>query len=338
MNPSFVSTSIEPSPRTGFKKIAPALVLFFLSPFVAEFLLGNISISALGALVFLAPMYGGGAVVIREIARRFNRGWPTIILLALAYGLLEEGIFIQTLFNPHYMGFSLLTEAYMPSLGMGGWWTLFVLTLHTVWSISVPIAITEGLFPKRWETPWLGKMGLTVFVILYIIGDLMIRGGTSHQDHFTAMPTQLISVAIAVLVIVVIAFQLKKGSPMVSGSVPKPILVGGFTFLVGLAFMSAHAVLHAWIIVSVYCAIYVVGFGLLSFWSHRESWSPLHTLAAGGGAMLTYACTAFPQVPVIGAKGTVDLIGNSIFAVVAVWLLIAATKRQRHALAASAIG
>ena len=42
-------------------RIAPALGLFFLSPFVAEFLLGNVAIDALPIGLVMAPMYGGGA-------------------------------------------------------------------------------------------------------------------------------------------------------------------------------------------------------------------------------------------------------------------------------------
>jgi hypothetical protein len=37
-------------------RIAPALGFFFLSPFVADFLLGNISIAALPVGLVLAPM------------------------------------------------------------------------------------------------------------------------------------------------------------------------------------------------------------------------------------------------------------------------------------------
>lgn len=131
------------------RRIAPAIGLFFLSPFVGEFLLGNVALDALPIGLIMAPMYGGGAVLIREVARRANRGWPTIILLAIAYGAIEEGLACQTLFNPSYFGFSLLHEGYIRPLGMGAWWTLFVLTLHTVWSISVPIAIIESLVPAR---------------------------------------------------------------------------------------------------------------------------------------------------------------------------------------------
>jgi len=317
----------------GFRKIAPVLVLFFMSPFVAEFLLGNISISAIFLLVILAPMYGGGAIVIRELARRFNRGWPTIIFLALAYGLIEEGILIQTLFNRHYLGLSLLDEAYIPSLGIGGWWTPFVLTLHTVWSISVPIAVTEGLFGKRRETPWLGKMGLTISSTIFAIGCVMVFGGTHRQDHFKATPVQLLSVAVLIVILVVLAFSWRKKTRKESGYVPGPVVVGIFTFLIGLGFMSAHAVLHAWAVVVAYIAVYLVAIIPLWTWSRRLIWTPLHTLAAGGGAMLTYAVTAFPQVPVIGAKGAVDLIGNSLFASVALFLLWRAVTIQRRVMA-----
>src|SRR4051812_2935154 len=179
------SDSLQTAPR-GFRRVAPAFVLFFLSPYVAEFLLGNISISALPALIFLAPLYGGGAIAVREIARRCGRGWATIVLLALAYGLIEEGVVIQTLFNPNYLGLHLLAEAYVPSLGIGGWWTPFVLTLHTVWSISVPIAIVEALFADRRETPWLGNIGLGVSILLLLVGGVLVRFGTQRQDPFTA--------------------------------------------------------------------------------------------------------------------------------------------------------
>ncbi|HEY4245428.1 MAG TPA: hypothetical protein VGM64_01165 [Lacunisphaera sp.] len=320
--------SATAAPR-GFRRVAPAFVLFFLSPFVAEFLLGNISISAIAALVFLAPMYGGGALAVREIARRCGRGWATIILLALAYGLIEEGVSIQTLFNPNYLGLHLLAEANLPSLGMGGWWTPFVLTLHTVWSISVPIVITEALFAERRETPWLGKTGIAVSILLLLVGGVVIHFGTNKQDPFRASPLQLISTIIVIVVVGALAFRFKKRGSSPSGTAPNPWIVGITTFVLGLAFMTVHDVLGGWPVVGVYAVIYVIAIVLLTSWSRGANWSPLHTLAAGGGAMLTYACTAFPQQPVVGAKGTVDLVGNTIFALIAVVLLVRAVKSER---------
>jgi hypothetical protein len=116
------------------RRIMPAVGLFFLAPLIAEYLLGDFLLTYLGPLLFLAPMYGGAALLIREIVRRTRRGWPTIVVLALAYGILEEAFMTQTLFNPNYLGMNLHLQdhAYIPAFGMGAWWTVFVLALHTV--------------------------------------------------------------------------------------------------------------------------------------------------------------------------------------------------------------
>ena len=98
------------------RRTAPAVGLFFLAPLVAEFLLGNLPITLLPALVLLAPLYGGGALLIREATRRAGRGVPTMLVLGVGYGLLEEGIATQSLFNPHYVGADLLSVGYVPWL------------------------------------------------------------------------------------------------------------------------------------------------------------------------------------------------------------------------------
>src|SRR5687768_8804677 len=112
-----------------FKRLAPVLGLFFLAPLVAEFLLGNISIDALYLMPYFLTLYGGGAVLVREIARRTGRGWPAIVLLALVYALIEEGFVTQSLFAPTYFGFDLIGNAHIAPLGIGGWWTIYVLSL-----------------------------------------------------------------------------------------------------------------------------------------------------------------------------------------------------------------
>jgi hypothetical protein len=92
------------------RRVAPAIGLFLLAPLVAEFLLGNLPITFLPGLVMLAPMYGGGALLIRELTRRAGRGVPTMLVLGIAYGLVEEGLTTQSLFNPGYGGGGLLSR------------------------------------------------------------------------------------------------------------------------------------------------------------------------------------------------------------------------------------
>ncbi len=99
------------------RRFWPAIGLFFLSPLVAEFLLGNLPITALFAVIGLAPLYGGGAVLIREFVRRRGWGYPSILVLALAYGVLEEGVTTQSLFNPNYADLRLLDPGHIGFLG-----------------------------------------------------------------------------------------------------------------------------------------------------------------------------------------------------------------------------
>jgi hypothetical protein len=148
------------------RRLAPAIWLLVLAPFVAEFLLGDFSVRSLGLLLVFVPLYGGGALLIREVIRRTGRGWPSIVLLATAYALVEEGFATQSLFNPNYAGQHLLAYGYVPALGTSPVWAVFVLSIHVVWSISTPILIAEGLAGDRRTTPWLGRIGLAVVAAL----------------------------------------------------------------------------------------------------------------------------------------------------------------------------
>ncbi len=58
------------------KRIWPGIALFFIAPLVAEFLLGDLPIDMLGSLLILAPLYGGGALLIREVVRRTGGAGP----------------------------------------------------------------------------------------------------------------------------------------------------------------------------------------------------------------------------------------------------------------------
>src|SRR6185436_6330423 len=169
----------------SMRRVAPAIAPFFLSPLVAEFLLGDFTVAQLPFLVALAPAYGGAAVLVREVARRAGRGWVTMILLALAYGVLEEGLETQSLFNPDYLHAHLLEHGFVAALGISIPWTLFVLTLHTVWSISVPIALVEEWTDRRAE-PWLRVPGLVVAAVLAVGGAVFTFAVSYADGHFMA--------------------------------------------------------------------------------------------------------------------------------------------------------
>ena len=191
------------------RRVAPAIALFFLSPLVAEFLLGDFTLAVFGYLLFLGPMYGGGAVLIRETVRRTGRGWPSMVLLALAYGVFEEGVTTQSLFNPDYAHVHLLDSGFVPALGIAIPWTLYVLALHTVWSMSVPIALVEEWTERR-TVPWLHTPGLVVAAVLFVLGAVVTTFSSYSNGHFMASWPQLATVAVVVAALIVAAFALPR--------------------------------------------------------------------------------------------------------------------------------
>ena len=133
-----------PNFLSAIRRYAPAFGLLLLAPWVGEFLLGSSPIQNLAAaLVLLLPMYGGGALLIREVTRRAGRGWPTMLILGAAYGVIEACLIDQSLFNPSFFDMDSKKIAPIPLLGVSAYDSLAYIGGHAIWSIGVPIAIIE---------------------------------------------------------------------------------------------------------------------------------------------------------------------------------------------------
>ncbi len=129
----------------------PALVLFLIAPLVGEVLPGARSIlSMLNPLTFivLTTLYGSGAIIIRETVLRWKKGWPSIFLLGLAYGVAEEGIGAQSFANPSWLGLS-VPVTYGRLFGVNWVWIVQILLYHALISISLSILIASFLFPNK---------------------------------------------------------------------------------------------------------------------------------------------------------------------------------------------
>lgn len=318
--------------------LVPALGLFFLAPLVGEFLLGNLPITSLGLLAFLAPLYGGGALLIRESVRRWRLGWPSMIVLCFVYGLVEEAFVTQSLFNPNYVGLRLLDYGYISRLGVSAWWTVFVLSIHAIWSTAVPIALVESFTSGTRRTPWLGYVGLAITAVLYIMACALLFV-FQRQDSFRASNAQFLMSAIAVVLLIAFAIglgRIPRNGPGATQTAPTPWVVGAVAFGLGSAFMGLariHAPLPAALNVAGLLILLAAGSLLFWRWSNRADWSAQHGFALAGGLLLTYAWYGFVQTPSTGdATPLMDNIGNAVFAISAILLLVIGGKRvtARH--------
>ncbi|HEX2741899.1 MAG TPA: hypothetical protein VHM69_15760 [Rubrobacter sp.] len=310
---------------TMSRRVAPAVGLFLLAPLVAEYLLGNFPIGKIPALVVLAPMYGGGALLIREVARRTGRGWPTIVLLALAYGVLEPGLLDNSMFNPAFQGHDFRDATWIPVLGISAGNTLAFTVGHAIWSISIPIALVETFVPYRRTTPWLGKIGLSATGVLFLFGCVAVFRWAQKAEQFLPSVPQMIATAAVVVALIVAAFAVGRiPLPGVDRRAPNPWFVGVLAFVASSLFFARS---ESWPGVAFGVSLIVAMTGLIVRWSSCEGWGVAHRLALAGGALMTYAWGGFVlSALILGRTDAVDLIGNALFALGALALLYAATR------------
>lgn len=320
---------------TTLRRVAPALALLIIAPLVAEFLLGDFNIRQIGFVGIFMPIYGAGALLIRELTRQARRGWPTMLMLCLAYALILEGFTNQTLFNPNYAGQRLLDYGFIPALGTSLNFAVYVLTLHVVWSLGSSIALAEALAGARWREPWLRLPGRVVTAILVVLGCAATINFTLRTFHFVASIGQFAAAGVLVLLAVVLAFvafrsaasdasrtHTMAGKPNASDRAPSFWLVLAVALLLTSAFQRwfvfapAHAV-NAQLSFVGLLGLDAAAVVLFAVCARRTGWGPAHALAAALGAILTYGWTSLRRFVVAGGTSLgvpttpIDVVGQS---------------------------
>ena len=317
------------------RRVAPVVGLFLLAPLVGEFLLGNLRIDQLVLLPLFALLYGAGALLIRETVRRTGRGWPAILLLAAAYALVEEGMVTRLLWDPSYGGqHHLAGDAYLPALGTNASLVQAVLSLHTIWSISVSVAVVETFVPQRGTVPWLGRTGLAITGVLFALG---VVGGRM-EVRFQATLGQYAGTAVMIVALVVAAFAVPYRPRPIERRAPSPWLVAVLTLVLTSLLLTLVMFWPGrwsqWVSVAAWCVVVAALVALVARWSRCRGWGAGHRLGLAGGALLTYAWVAFPHQPVGSDPGgradAVDLVGNTVFGLAAVLLIVLAALVVRR--------
>jgi hypothetical protein len=154
----------------------PVLALLLLAPSIPELLTGSTPITTLffDPLFFgisflgIVGLYGCGALLIREFAVTFRKGWGSILLLGAAYGIVEEGLAVHTFFEPAGLAPVNNFGAYGHAFGVNWLWALGLAAFHATYSIALPILLTQLWFPEVKNARWLDSGGIFVVAGVYV--------------------------------------------------------------------------------------------------------------------------------------------------------------------------
>lgn len=279
-----------------------ALALFLLAPWAAECSWGGFTaVDFLIVIVFLGPMYGGAVVLIREAARRTGGGWPMIILLAAAYGVLQVTWIDQALFNVDFLNNTQFAEnalgarkTWVPGLDFSAAQLLSYVGNHIVLTVCAPVAVVESFVgPERRHRPWLRWPGLTVVCVLFVLGSLLVRA--DNRDGFTAAPLQKVVAASVVVALVaaalLVAFSSRRRATHADNAREAPGLPW-IVVVVVVARLTDDQTPGWWGVALMVTATAVAG-GLILWWSRRPGWSQRHVLAAGSTSLVLSALLAW---------------------------------------------
>jgi len=153
--------------RVPSRAAAPAILLFFLAPALAELFSGSappVEYFAPPALLLLHCAYGATAVLMREWAiRRGLNAWGRLVL-ALTMGIYIEGVLCKSFFSPQWPDFS-FPAGYGRVLDVNWHWTVMLMLFHAVASFLIPWLIVDLLLPRFKNTPALNIPWTVVLAI-----------------------------------------------------------------------------------------------------------------------------------------------------------------------------
>ncbi|OGV78677.1 MAG: hypothetical protein A3K19_31765 [Lentisphaerae bacterium RIFOXYB12_FULL_65_16] len=187
--------------------------LLFVPAMLAELLTGNAPpmrfFSPLWLLIFVL-LYGCGCLLIREMKVRWDLQWG-VLFLAVAYGIVEEGLMTKAFFNPEWEGVGLLS-GYGMYWGVQWVWTLGVTFSHATISIVVPITIADHLWPQYRHVATLRRRGvlwaLAGISSITVMGTLSIgRAEGSRTIPFHPHPVLLMGACLCVVLLCWLAYR-----------------------------------------------------------------------------------------------------------------------------------
>jgi len=328
-----VTGQLERAPRRT--RVIGVVCLLFGAPVFAELIQSYLDITGklggtLFLIAFMAPLYGGVALLIREVAVRTGRGWPGRLLLAGAFGVLMPTWVDLSLWIPQsakeielWGDIRGVTIAGTSVLALSSW-----ALGHVVMSVATPLAVVEGLLPNGRGRPWLGWFGITVLTVLAVGVAALIHFDEEGPDAQVSVANYAFSLALATALAIAAFTRLGRPLTPVEGRrTASPLLLGIAGFVLMFVFDLAPA---SWVgLVLVWGPPLAAGV-LLVRCAPSPEWTPRHPVAFAFGVILERALIGFLVPTPPGADAGGKLVQNIVvlLLVLALGLLLRARTRD----------
>lgn len=298
----------------------PVLTLLLVAPFLGEVLstaTSPVQLLLPWNLAVLVALYGGGALLCREMAFRWGLGLPGLALLGAAYGVYEEAIVDRFWFDPGYWrhtGVGDYAQVWQTNLLLATHLTVF----HAAVSVCSSVLLVAWLFPGDRTHAWVGMRGVIVAATAMVLV-LFI----TWEDHVPP-PRGPVLVGLGIVVLLVVTALLSRRLPRPTRSpsrTPRPRLLGVLAFVcTGAHFVLVYAVPSTGLPwpAGLAVALAPLGLGVLAV----RRWATTGALGRDGLWIVTGILGFFVLLAaLVGLGGRYDLtIGAVIAALSLAWL------------------
>jgi len=340
-----MSKSIRKADGKHLLTPGPIVTLIFISPILAELLMGIVHLSNLWLLIPEMSVYGTAALLVREVTRRKRRSWGTMLLLGIAFAIVEECVILQTSLTPQFFP-PAFEENFGWAFGVQWIYLTAMLWYESVYAIVLPIYITEMLFPAKRDEFWLNERGLAITVGIFVLASIGVwqlwtHVGLPHYGPNSYQVSPLYILTALIVSILIVAGILLRRNPsrptnQTNKHAPRPWLVWLMAFgfglawfyLIALAFVPATTVNGATPLIPIGGGLVWIGLGMIVVKriSSAVDWDDRQRLALIFGASVA---SMLGGVLFVLADQPVDIISKFVFDLIAVVLFIWFANRIR---------
>ena len=314
-------------------KIKAVLTLGLLAPVLGEILSGAsppLHFFRPIFFLFLLGMYGCGVTLIRDLVRARSLGWANVIILGLAYGMIEEGLIIGSFYNLEWGGVKPLGE-YGYFLGISWVWAMFSSFTHVTLTVFSSIVLAESLFPQLADKPWLSSKQRLICGLFF--GTAFVFGYHLFINilypHYTPPTLSYLLIAVMTLIIGFLGLKIRKLPELENVSSQshgcRYFVIGLIVSLLSIILPYALPKLGVLSLVTVFLMLGVIfggGYLIVSWIKRFNGWTASDRLSLASGIMAPWLIRMpLLELGIMAGVREMNMTGMSIAAVIVVMLL-----------------